>query len=186
MPTHITDPPQNLCHFSEESGIARFEPRPPPSASSGVTGLVVWAVAPKYQANYLLPRDCPRVTFGAKYDTSDADRKRFLIGVTARRVVCVETAWLPRIRAATLFRYDLAPEPFVDVDAERDGGKCFIARVPVEPLRVVALTDLLHELTAEDIELRILPDLWPLCDAVAASSLEFSMIRMRNARPHAS
>jgi len=34
-------------------------------------------------------------------------------------------------------------------------------------------------------ELRFLPDLWPLRDAVVASTLRYSMIRMRNARPRA-
>jgi hypothetical protein len=33
------------------------------------------------------------------------------------------------------------------------------------------------------VELRVLPTLWPLRDAVLESSLQFSMIRMRNATP---
>jgi hypothetical protein len=32
-----------------------------------------------------------------------------------------------------------------------------------------------------EVELRFVPDLWPLGDAVFASTLQFSLIRMRNA-----
>jgi hypothetical protein len=53
-----------------------------------------------------------------------------------------------------------------------------ISREPVVPLGVITIDDLLGELLACAIEL---PSLWPLCDAVVASSLHFSCIRMRNA-----
>ena len=35
-------------------------------------------------------------------------------------------------------------------------------------------------------EVRILDDFWPLADAVAASSLQFSILRKRNAKPRRS
>jgi hypothetical protein len=44
----------------------------------------------------------------------------------------------------------------------------------------------LQALTARGVEVRILPSLWSLHDAVAKSTLQFSMIRMRNARPRPS
>jgi len=43
--------------------------------------------------------------------------------------------------------------------------------------------DALAELTHRDVELRVTPSLWPLRDAVVASTLQFSLIRMRNATP---
>ena len=52
---------QMLFHISEESDIARFEPR----ASEYATGLVVWAIDETRLCNYLLPRECPRVTYYA-------------------------------------------------------------------------------------------------------------------------
>jgi hypothetical protein len=39
------------------------------------------------------------------------------------------------------------------------------------------------ELAWRNVELRITPSLWPLRDAVAGSTLEFSISRMRNAQP---
>jgi hypothetical protein len=42
--------------------------------------------------------------------------------------------------------------------------------------------DLLERPVMAGIELRLLPNLWPLWDRVVASSLEFSGIRLRNAQ----
>jgi hypothetical protein len=53
--------------------------------------------------------------------------------------------------------------------------------VPVEPGSVRPVDDLLGELVRRDVELRVMPSLRLLREAVAASSLHFSMIRMRNA-----
>jgi len=58
-----------------------------------------------------------------------------------------------------------------------------ISRVAVMPSGVEVIDDPMAELVRRGIELRFLPNLWSLRDAVAASSLQFSMIRMRNATP---
>lgn len=55
--------PSRLFHVSEDSGIEVFEPRP--AALFPNLGPVVWAVAESHLVNYLLPRECPRVTFCA-------------------------------------------------------------------------------------------------------------------------
>jgi hypothetical protein len=59
----------------------------------------------------------------------------------------------------------------------------FGSRVTVEPVGVEVLDDLVAELRKRGVELRLGSSLWPLRDAVIASSLRFSVIRMRNARP---
>ena len=61
-----------------------------------------------------------------------------------------------------------------------------IARQPVEPLSVAPIDDLLAALVAHDVELRVMRSLWRLYDAAVASSLQFSIIRMRNAQPRES
>jgi hypothetical protein len=53
----------------------------------------------------------------------------------------------------------------------------------VIPRSVTPIDDLLGELLAYDVELRVMPSLWRLRDAVVASTLQFSIIRMRNALP---
>ena len=55
--------------------------------------------------------------------------------------------------------------------------------MPVVPARVEILSDVVAALLERGVELRFVPSLWPLHDAVVASSLQFSMIRMRNAQP---
>jgi len=88
----------DLFHVSEDPNITRFDPREPTNFDAGVTGPAVWAVDEDRLRNYLLPRDCPRVTFfaGANSDASDA---RILIGPSAcEAVVAIEAAWLERAR----------------------------------------------------------------------------------------
>jgi hypothetical protein len=176
--------PDAVYHFSHEAAITRFEPRPAPSTSSPIReGVMVWAVGPVLQQNYLLPRDCPRVCFSA-LPTSTADDIARLIGPTvAQSIIAVESRWLPIIRSATLYCYELPPETFVSVD---EGADYYISREPVVPRTVTRIDDLLDALLERNVELRVTPSLWPLCDAVVASSLRFSCIRMRNARPRES
>ena len=170
--------PERLFHFSDDPGIPRFEPRLPPSAASGVTDHVVWAVGERLRHNYLLPRDCPRVTFYPVPSSTPADVARLMAGTSAVHVVAIETGWMPALRQGKLYQYELPTATFEPVDA---GAGYYISRAPVVPLGIATIDDLLGELLACDIELRVMPSLWPLCDAVVASSLQFSCIRMRNA-----
>lgn len=167
-----------LFHVSEEAGIARFAPRPPPSTDAGVTGDCVWAVDEDHLVNYLLPRDCPRITYGRGPQTTEADAERFLMG--ARRVVAFEAAWLERVKACTLRVYEMPVETF---DLALGEAGYWISREAVIPLAERVGTDLIATLLKAGAEVRVLQDFWPLSDAVAASSLEFSIIRKRNAFP---
>jgi hypothetical protein len=163
-----------LFHISEESGITRFEPR----ASEYVTGLVVWAIEEGRLCNYLVPRDCPRVTYYAGSDSAAADVERLLGSSPA--VVAIESGWLERVKSTRLYCYHMPPETFECLDA---CAGYYVSRVPVVPSRVEIFDDPSAELLRRGVELRVIPNLWPLRDAVFASSLQFSLIRMRNAVP---
>ncbi len=169
-------PPSSLFHFSESPAIELFEPRP---AAGGAS--LVWAIDDEHAANYLLPRDCPRVCFRAGAATTPDDVARFL-ATSGARVIAVEAAWLDRIGETVLYRYHLASDGFRLADA---CAGYWVSTEPVRPLRVEPVADLPAELARRGVELRPMPELWPLHDAVASSTLEFSMIRMRNARPRA-
>lgn len=169
-----------LFHVSEEAGIARFDPSPVPSPDSGVTGDAVWAVDEAHLPNFFLPRDCPRVTYGVGKRTTHEDRARFFAHSTARRVEAVESRWAPAILACTLFSYEMPPASF-EVALEEAGY--YIARVTVVPIGVIEIRDPIGQMLRRAVELRFVPDLWPLADAVVASTLEFSNIRMKNAAP---
>lgn len=165
-----------LFHVSEDAGIARFEPRPSPSPDSGVTGPAVWAIAETHLPNYLMPRDCPRICFRAGPQTTQAHGDRYLLG--AERVVAFEADWLDRVRAARLALYEM---PSATFEAGHPEAGYWISRQPVVPARVTIIDDALAALAASGTEVRVLQDFWPLRDAVIRSSLQFSIIRTRNA-----
>src|SRR4030095_963635 len=79
--------------------------------------------------------------------------------------------------------YHLTPETFACFD---ECAGYFVSREPVVPAHVQVVDDLLAALLGCGVELRFVPDLWPLRDAVVASTLRFSLIRMRNALPGSS
>jgi hypothetical protein len=168
------DPSGTLFHVSEESDIAVFHPRP--SQIAPKAGPIVWAIDSPKLPNYLLPRDCPRVTFGLCGTTTPKDRERF--GVDTGRVVVIEAGWLQRVCASTLFLYELPTRAFRLFD---DIAGYWVSTESVEPMRVTAVGDLPTAMTERGGELRVVRRLWPLHDAVATSTLAFSMIRMRNA-----
>ncbi len=174
-------PKPRLFHVSEEAAITRFEPRRPPSDDAGVTGAVVWAVAESHLVNFLTPRDCPRITFRAGPHTTEADRTRYLAG--ANQVVAFEQDWVDRVRACTLHIYAMPVETFDEALPE---AGYWISQDAVRPTGVKVRADLLSALAEAGAEVRILQDFWPLRDAVTGSSLQFSVIRTRNARPRAS
>ncbi len=171
---------ERLYHVSDQPDIIRFAPRPARPGHPNDPGRpVVWAVGERLLHNYLLPRDCPRVTFYARPDSDPTDVARLMGRTAARHVVAVESGWLAAIRAAVLYLYEFSPEGFELFD---EGAGYYVRESVVAPLAVRRVDDLLGELAARDVELRVTPSLWPLHDAVVASTLQFSCIRMRNAR----
>jgi len=161
-----------LFHISAEPGIEVFEPRP----SQYTSEPVVWAINADRLHNYLVPRDCPRVTYYAGPETSAADAEHFL--GSSRAVVAIESDWFERLRSCRLYCYHLAPETFECLD---ECAGYFVSRVAVAPVRVEVIDYPIAELLKRGIELRFVPDLWPLRDAVVESTLQFSIIRMRSA-----
>jgi hypothetical protein len=172
--------PDSLYHISDTPGIARFDPRHAPSPRPGLEGAMVWAIDRDHLHNYLLPRDCPRVTFYALPESAPGDVDRLMAGSSAKYVVAIEARWLPEVRRQRLYRYELAPDTFTLQDA---AAGYYISREPVVPRSVTPIDDLLGELLEHDVELRVMPSLWKLRDLVVASTLQFSIIRMRNAQP---
>jgi hypothetical protein len=165
--------PFMLFHISEEPGIELFEPR----VSEG-RDPVVWAIDADRLRNYLVPRECPRATYYAGRRTTSADVERFLGHSVA--VIAIERAWFDRVRSCRLYCYHLPRQTFECLD---ECAGYFVSRVPVVPVSVEVFDDVVTELRQRGVELRIVPNLWPLRDAVVASTLQFSMIRMRNALP---
>ena len=168
---------ERIFHVSETPGIARFEPRPD---AQGIDR--VWAIGESRLHNYLLPRDCPRVTFYAAATTSAADRARFFSVSDAESVVAIERGWLERARTTRLYLYEFGASRFELTDAI---AAYWTSDAPTMPIDCSVVADPIAELARRAVELRVLSTLWPLRDAVVGSTLGFSIIRMTNARPRA-
>jgi hypothetical protein len=165
-PPYRGEGPHALWHVSEDPTIDRFEPR----------GGKVWAVDTRHLPLYWFPRDCPRATFWAVSTTSDADVDEYLGGDRLRRVHVVEPEWLAAMRTTRVAAYRLPERTFERWD------RFWISRAAVEPLGLVELGDLVRRHADAGIRLETdhaLPALW---DRVVASTLDFSGIRLRNAR----
>jgi hypothetical protein len=92
----------------------------------------------------------------------------------------IESGWLERVRACRLYAYEFDSALFTPKIAE---AGYWVARCEVVPVSVSPVGDLLARHVEAGIELRIVPNLWPLIDAIFASRLEFSIIRKANTQP---
>ena len=174
-PPYVGEGPPALWHVSEDPAIERFEPHVAATAASREPR--VWAVDTRHLPLYWFPRDCPRGTFWATSRTTAGDAA--LLG-GERRVHVVEEGWLPAMRTTRVIAYRL-PEASFTPDPEVGGY--WLSREPVDPVGRVELGDLVARHEQAGIELRAVDNLWPIWNRVAASTLEFSGIRLHNAMP---
>jgi hypothetical protein len=171
---------ERLFHISEEKDIHKFYPRPSPSVIQGVKGDVVFAITGKLLHHYLLPRDCPRIGYYATYKTTGKDRSTYLNN-DVDFVLAIEASWLERSQHTTIYCYEFSPATFVEADA---CAGYYVSYKTVTPSHVHSIINPIQAIAErKNVELKILPSLWPLADKIQASSLNYSMIRMRNALP---
>jgi hypothetical protein len=173
-PPYAGEGPRALWHVSEDASIARFEPHRRPEHA--LDEPLVWAIDTRHLPLYWFPRDCPRATFWAVPETTDADVRAFLGGDRSRRVHVAEEGWLERMRRTRVVAYRLPEATFEPWD------RFWISREVVEPLELVELGDLVARHERALIELREALNLLRLWNEVVASTLDFSGIRLRNAR----
>ena len=165
-----------LYHISETPDIKEFVPQP----SHRKVKNLVWAISEDKLPNYLLPRDCPRVTFSPKDNSDPTDIKRLMGCSDAKTVIAIEKKWIPIIQNTVIYKYEFNPTDFI-LDHESAGY--YVTEKPQKPISVTVIDDILNELLKYDIELRILPSLWKIREEVIRSTLDFSIIRMNKASP---
>jgi len=172
-----------LFHFSEDPAIERFVPRPVlvpsvrPPGRDWLNGPLVWAIDEQRQPMYLFPRDCPRILLWTTPDTTPSDRARWWGEGDWSMVAHIEQDWVERVRTARIYRYEFPAEAFEDL---HDAGM-WIARSPVEPLRMEVIGDLPAALRDRGVDLRVVESLVPL-KGVWSTSLHASGIRLRHAK----
>ncbi|MGK5679177.1 DUF6886 family protein [Actinoplanes sp. URMC 104] len=171
-----------VLHFSEDPTITRFVPHV--AATAVEREAYVWAVGHDRAPDYWFPRQCPRAMAWVVDGTSDVDRERIVGAGCGVRVHAVEYAWLDAMRTAKVFAYRLPAAPFRPIAPLHGEPHAMVATEPVEPLgEPEPVGDLFAHHAEAGIQLRVLDNLWPFWDEVVASTLGFSGIRLRNARP---
>ena len=92
----------------------------------------------------------------------------------------MEFDWYARIRAAKLYVYELPADRFEEVDSIAGYS---ISRHSVLPQFMTETSNLVDEIVRRGYKLRLLSNLYPLRDEVVLSTVEYSIIRMKNAAP---
>jgi hypothetical protein len=171
--------PGQVLHFSEDPSITSFAPHV--AATAQQPEPYVWAVDALHSPSYWFPRQCPRGMAWVTAYSTDEDRERIIGPGGSERVHAVEYGWLEAIRTVELYAYRFDAADFHSFGLY---AHAFVCEHEVRPLGPAEPVGNLLELYEEaGIELRVLPSLWTFWDAVTASSLGFSGIRLRNARP---
>lgn len=165
-----------LYHFSEEPDIRIFEPRTLYNQKDEPAK--VWAIDAHHAPHYYFPRECPRICIEAGESTTEEDVHMFFGMSRSRRMIAIEAGWYERVRTGCIYRYHFDPTDFRLFDPN---AGYYIATKPVTPAHIDRMDDLIPSILQEGIELRVTPSLMPMQERVMASTVNFSMIRMRNA-----
>ncbi|WP_246609463.1 DUF6886 family protein [Nonomuraea rhizosphaerae] len=170
--------PGQVLHFSEDPTIELFVPHVAPT--SALRTPYVWAVGHDRCPDYWFPRQCPRAMAWKGRGTSDADIERIVGAGCGERVHAIEYGWLRAMMDVRLYAYRLPADPFRPVG---EPGHALVAERPVTPLGPAEpVSDLMDLHEEAGIQLRLLDNLWPFWNEVTASTMQFSGIRLRNAR----
>ncbi|PRY45744.1 DUF6886 family protein [Umezawaea tangerina] len=165
--------PGQVLHFSEDPAITRFVPHVAATARQRTP--YVWAVDAPRCPDYWFPRECPRAMAWTTPTSGGSD----LLGPGETRLHAIEHHWLERLRTTRLYAYRLPAAAFTPF-----GDHAHVCTHPVDPLGPAEpVGDLLALHEEAGIQLRLLANLWPLWDAITTSTLGYSGIRLRNARP---
>lgn len=169
-----------LFHVSEEPNILLFEPRLPKRTDLDQTVGLVWAIDEKRLPNFLTPRECPRVGYYSSIHTSDADKKQFFSSASTSHAVVIENRWFQTMKNTALYLYEFDTKEFVLQD---EVAGYYVAKTAQSPIHKFQLDHLFSELFKRNVELRVTDNLWDIAEAVKASTLSWSLCRMRNASP---
>ncbi|GIE99046.1 DUF6886 family protein [Paractinoplanes rishiriensis] len=168
-------------HFSEDPTIDLFVPHV--AATSAEKDPYVWAVDFDHAPSYWFPRQCPRGMAWVVPRTTPADRDRIIGAGSGERVHAIEYGWLEKMQTIKLYAYRMPAEVFRGI-GDPNAPHAQVSTEPVRPLGPPEPVGNLLDCHAEaGIQLRLLDNLWSFWDEVITSSVGFSGIRLRNAKP---
>lgn len=169
-----------LFHVSEEENIEIFYPRIPVRNDLDKSVGLVWAINETCLPNFLTPRDCPRVTYHIGKHTMQEDAIKHFTSDTISHVVVIESKWFEKMQNTTLYLYEFETSEF---EMQDEIAGYYVSKSPQVPKARFVLTNLFSELFSRNVELRIVDNLWDICDEIKSSSLNWSMCRMGFAKP---
>ena len=169
-----------LFHVSEDPNIEVFHPRTPNRSDLDNSVGLVWAIDEKRLPNFLTPRDCPRVTYYVGEDSSEIDKKQFFSSSSANHAIILENGWLDRMKNTVLYMYEFDPREF---ELQDEIAGYYVSKTTQRPIAKHRVPDLFLELTNRNIEIRIVDNLWDIADRIKSSTLNWSLCRMKNAKP---
>lgn len=168
-----------LFHVSEEPDISKFVPRIPTRQDVDQSKGLVWAINEKCLPNFLTPRNCPRVTYHCNERTTEDDKNRYMSSKTTNHVVAIEHKWFSTMRDTTLYLYEFNTTDFYLLD--RCAGY-YVSEKTQVPINRFVVNDLLMELINRKVEVRMVDNLWDLCEKIQTTSFDWSMCKMGNAQ----
>jgi hypothetical protein len=169
--------PNRIFHISEEAGIEQFVPRQPSPSFAHLQQNVVFGVGERLLHNYLLPRECPRVTYYAMSETTLADQTEYLpAGKTYQMWIAQD--WLETIKKTVLWCYEFDNHNFRLIDKIADYYVSSQTEYPVQVTRIDNILAQLAKMT--QVEVGFADNLVEIAERVKKSTLHFSFIRMRN------
>lgn len=169
-----------LFHVSEESNIELFVPRIPIREDMDKSKGLVQALTEEHLAQFLTPRDCPRVTYRITEKATQNDIEKFFSS-SSRYCIAIEHGWYEKMTSTILYVYEFNTANFYFDDY----AGFYVSDQTEKPISITKYDDLFGELFKRNVEIRIINNLWPLADAVKKSTLKFSICDMANARPRA-
>ena len=169
-----------LFHVSEEANIQVFHPRLPARQDLDPGVGLVWAIDEQRLPNFLTPRDCPRVCYHMGPHTAGKDQERFFTSRTAVHAVVIEHSWFARMADTVLYLYEFDPAGF---ELQDSVAGYYVATATQHPIARHRIDGLFGELIKRGVELRVTDNLWDIAEAVKKSTLNWSLCRMRNAKP---
>ena len=163
-----------LFHYSEDPCISRFEPHVP--RTNPDVAAAVWTIDEAHAPLYWFPRNCPRVTVWAN-TVAQHRHLQHLFGTDGLRVQAAPISWSDEIVACKLYEYRFEAtdfDPWPDVEGQ------WISYRAVTPVEVMPVGDLLQRHREANIDLRLVPSLATIREAVLDSGLPFSMVRCKD------
>lgn len=164
-----------LFHVSEDENILVFYPRTPKRKDLNPKEGLVWAIDEQRLPNFLTPRNCPRVTWYAGADTSSEDKKKYFSSTTGSHVVVIENKWFEAMKNTVLYLYEFNPAGF---ELQDKIAGYYISKTTQIPIGKTRIENVFAELFLRGVEVRIVDNLWDICERVQKSTLNWSMCRM--------